>query len=127
MSLRDTLAGEFRLDVIGSAVATSSGHPATVVSLVGRLDAGSHDACEHRFAELLASGSTRIVLDCGGLTFLSSMGLGAILRLLRGVKPHGGGVAVCGAADGVRQTLMLAGLGKVLLLETDVESAARRL
>jgi anti-anti-sigma regulatory factor len=55
------------------------------------------------------------------------MGLGAILRLLRGVKPLGGGIAVSGAADSVRQTLMLAGLGKVLMLEADVEAAARRL
>lgn len=126
MSLGETLAGEFRFDVIGSAV-TTSGHPATVVSLVGRLDAGSHDACERRFGELVSAGSARIVLDCGELQFISSMGIGAILRLVRTVRPLGGGVSVCRANDAVRQTLMLAGLGKVLLLEADVESAARRL
>jgi anti-anti-sigma factor len=126
MTLGEILAGDFRVTVVGSA-ATTSGHPATVVSLVGRLEASSHDACERHFGELLSSGTTRVVLDCRELTFISSMGLGAILRLLRGVKPLGGGIAVSGAADSVRQTLMLAGLGKVLMLEADVEAAARRL
>jgi anti-sigma B factor antagonist len=126
MSLGETLAGDFRVEV-GEGPATTSGHAAIVVRLVGRLDAASHDACDRRLGELVSSGTTRFVLDCADLTFVSSMGIGALLRLLRTVKPRGGGVSVCRANDAVRQTLMLAGLGKVLLLEPDVDSAARHL
>lgn len=126
MSLGETMTGEFRFEM-GESPATTSGHPAVVVRLVGRLDASSNDGCDRRLSDLVSAGHHRIIFDCSELTFVSSMGIGTFLQVLRAVKPRGGGVSLCRTCDGVRQTLMLAGLGKVLMLEPDVESSARRL
>lgn len=126
MSPDETMTGEFRFETSESPP-TTSGHAAIVVRLVGRLDASSNAGCDRRLADLVSAGHHRFIFECSELSFVSSMGIGTFLQVLRSVKSRGGGVTLCRTCDGVRQTLMLAGLGKVLMLEPDLESSARRL
>ncbi|HWQ10093.1 MAG TPA: STAS domain-containing protein [Holophaga sp.] len=45
--------------------------------------------------ELVQSGRITILLDCGGLTYISSAGLGAIMGLIEPIREKGGDILLC--------------------------------
>jgi stage II sporulation protein AA (anti-sigma F factor antagonist) len=92
-----------------------------VVALAGKLDAGSQSAAERYLESIVAEGSTRVVLDCTELEFISSAGIRALLFLVKRVKPIGGAVSVCAARPHVRQMLEFTGLKSILSISGTVE------
>ena len=82
---------------------------ATILRVTGRLDSVTAQASQDQFVACVRAGERRLILDCGGLEYISSAGLRALLVAAKQLKPVGGRLAICGANDYVREIIELAG------------------
>jgi anti-anti-sigma factor len=83
------------------------------VKVRGRLDAYSADHAAAELDELVRAGAHRLSVDCSEVTYLSSVGIGLLLRLHRELKGLGGAFRVHSPSEPVREVL---GLAKLLPL-----------
>lgn len=98
---------------------------ALVVAPLGRVDSNSASALE---AALLAKAKEpRLIVDLGGVEYISSAGLRVFLMLARKVKESGGRLALCGLGASVKQVFDLAGFTALFVVEPGVEQALTRL
>lgn len=94
-----------------------------VLSVSGRMDAESTAAFEAQCEACIAEGIRKLVLDLGGLTYASSMGLGAIVRVANRLRDEGGEVRVCCLTGLVRQLFEITRLNHVFAPHDSLESA----
>jgi anti-sigma B factor antagonist len=98
--------------------------------LVARIDRNRFDAAfvptfRAEMDRLLEAGHDRLVLDLGGVDFMDSSGLGAVVAVLKKLGDPDRFV-VCGARGVVAKLIKLTRLDKVLRLHDDVEQALGR-
>ena len=67
------------------------------------------------------SGSVQIVLDFGALAYISSLGLGSLVKIARHVKNNGGSLCVC------RMTGLVKQVGTLLYIKTGAPPPGVRL
>lgn len=94
-----------------------------VVAVDGGLDNATSGEFTAQIDKLVEGGITRIVVDCSALTYLSSAGLGALLRLHSRMRRHGGDVRLAGVRGVVVQLLQLSKLDRLFELYPDVGQA----
>ena len=94
-----------------------------VVTLDGALDAYSYRRLESVLNELGAAERQRVVLDCDGLTYVSSAALGVLIGFSRRVMEKGGGLILAGLSPKIMGIVKLLGFHKILRIEGDVEKA----
>ncbi|MCL1635724.1 STAS domain-containing protein [Luteimonas sp. SX5] len=64
------------------------------VALAGRLDTHSYDELDRRLAPVLASDIRSLVLDLGGLEYISSAGVRSVFKARKALAARGGKVVV---------------------------------
>jgi anti-sigma B factor antagonist len=84
-----------------------------VLSPKGRLDTESAGDLELAIHECLSAGATRFLLDFGGVGYVSSAGLSAVLMLAKAVDGKGD-LKLCGLRPNVRQVFDMAGFSRML-------------
>lgn len=94
---------------------------AAIVRVEGELDAYSAPSLEDLGANLLAEGTTEIVLDLAGTTFLDSSGLRAILTLHRRIENDRGELALGNPSEPVLRLLEITGLTDHFVIRNDAE------
>lgn len=94
-----------------------------VLRVAGRMDAESTAAFEKQCEACISEGVTVLVLDLGNLTYASSMGLGAIVRIAKQLRDGGGEVRICCLTGLVRQLFEITRLNQVFPPYDSVESA----
>jgi anti-anti-sigma factor len=85
--------------------------------LGGVLDVETASAFHEHTDRLLATGVAHFTLDLRNLQYLDSAGLGALVKLLRGVKPLGGSIQLRHLQPPVREVLDLTHLDRVFSIE----------
>jgi anti-sigma B factor antagonist len=96
-----------------------------VMEVSGRLD---NDTSQFFFDCLqgeIEEGNRRVVLDCSDLTFLSSMGIGTLIRAQSRLKQRGGTVKLAAVQGVVADVLRVVHLDRLLDLYPDVDSAVK--
>lgn len=93
------------------------------VSITGSVKMGAPAELEELLAGLLAAGTTRIVVDLSGVSFLNSKLLDTLVRISARIDPRAGGIAVLTSQTYVRHMLEVTESGGVLLLEDDRDAA----
>jgi stage II sporulation protein AA (anti-sigma F factor antagonist) len=97
-----------------------------IVSPTGRVDSLTAPALRAALATLDAAGERRIVIDLGGVTYISSAGLGVLFSLAKRMRETGGALALCSLGDQVRRVFELAGyLQHFTVAATRAEAVAR--
>jgi anti-sigma B factor antagonist/stage II sporulation protein AA (anti-sigma F factor antagonist) len=96
-----------------------------VLRLKGRLDALALPILEKLLQERIDTGKNKILLDFGGIDYLSSAGMRLLLSVTKKLKQIGGKMVVCSIADNVMQIIRLAGFDHILTLH-DIEATALR-
>ena len=104
-------------------IATRTHEGRTVVELVGRLDATTAADLEKHCADLVEQGVGKIALDLTRVDYLSSAGLRSILTVAKRLKGLGGGLAVGGTRGMVKEVFAISGLGALMPVADDLESA----
>ena len=94
-----------------------------VLRVTGRMDAENSQAFETHCESCISEGVTMLVLDLGDLTYVSSMGLGAIVRVAKQLRDGGGEVRICCLTGLVRQLFEITRLNHVFPTHDSVESA----
>lgn len=94
-----------------------------VLRVAGRMDAESTPTFEAQCESCIAEGFNSLVLDLSDLAYVSSMGLGAIVRVAKQLRDDGGEVRVCCVTGLVRQLFEITRLNHVFPPHDSVESA----
>jgi anti-sigma B factor antagonist len=97
-----------------------------VLHLSGKLNMVSAPAVRERIAGLVGDGSSRLVVDLGGVPFLDSSGLGALIAGLKGARQAGGDLRIATPSEQTRLVLRLTNMDRVLTpYDTPEEAFAR--
>lgn len=94
-----------------------------VLRVTGRMDAENAAAFEKECERCVAEGHTKLVIDLGELAYVSSMGLGAIVKIAKQLRDRGGEVRICCLNGLVRQLFEITRLNHVFPPYESVESA----
>jgi len=98
----------------------------SVMHCGGSLDADSIAAFKKVAYDLVDKGSVRLVVDCTNLTFVDSMGLGALISLLRRVRQRQGDVKVAALTDDVKTIFEITRLHRLFEVSADLNTAIKR-
>jgi anti-sigma B factor antagonist len=79
-----------------------------VVELAGELDANTSPAAQQQILPLAVE-NARILLDMGGVSFMSSAGLRLLLSTYRQVATQKGTVALAGLSEDLKDTMSMTG------------------
>jgi anti-sigma B factor antagonist len=94
-----------------------------VVTPRGRLNMVAARQLRQILADLVDSGSSRVVVDLAETTFLDSSGLGALIGGLKAARQGGGDLRITGPTPTVMAVLELTNLDKLLRPRASVASA----
>jgi anti-sigma B factor antagonist len=94
-----------------------------VLSADGGLNADTADTFVHELESLVDAGLTRIIVDCTKLEYISSYGVGVLLRLHKKLKPHGGDVKIAAARSMVLRAMTVLRMGAIFDIYEDVDRA----
>lgn len=84
-----------------------------ILSLEGYLDAHTAPEFEKAVQHEVDSGNTRIIADCGNLTYISSAGLGVFMSFIEDIRAAGGDLKICGLQPKVAQVFEILGFESI--------------
>ena len=94
-----------------------------IVRLSGSLDMYSFPRLEGHLHALFHEGQYYVVLDCGGLDYVGSAGLGALIGFAKEAREHNGDVRLLNVPDRIYKIIELLGFTKVLRVHNTEEDA----
>ena len=80
----------------------------TVVRLDGEINSGTAEMVQESLLELVEPGG-KIALEMSGVTYISSVGLRALLLLYREISHQDGRIVLCGLTEMVYDTMFITG------------------
>jgi anti-anti-sigma factor len=98
-----------------------------VFELRGYIDAHTVIEFEKAVNAVIDSGTSRIILDISGLSYISSAGIGAMMGLARRLSQHGGDLALLNPTPKVFAILEGLGFTKIFKIATSEPEAVQRL
>jgi len=98
----------------------------TILSLAGFLDAHTAPEFETAVEQEIEGGHRKLIVDCAGLTYISSAGLGVFMSFLEELRENGGDIKICGPSPKVLQVFEILGFPAIFDMLPDVPAAVRR-
>lgn len=89
-----------------------------IIAITGRLDALTAPEAEAVLNRAVDEGASRLVIDLGGLEYISSAGLRVLVATGKRVGRENGKMVLCELHDGVREVFEISGLLFVLTVAT---------
>jgi len=97
-----------------------------VLKVNGKLDAVISPSLEQAACKLISSGSSKLLLDMGDVSYVSSAGLRMLLSIKKQMKAVPGRFVVCNLRSEVLEVLKICGFDHVLDIATTKEEALRQ-
>lgn len=97
-----------------------------IVKLSGRLDAASTPLVEKKL-EKLQETSTKLLIDFGGVHYLSSAGMRLLLSTSKKLKAKKGSIAFYGMGPEVMEIIKIAGFDRILPIFAKKDEALKAL
>ena len=94
-----------------------------ILAADGGLNAGTADQFVAELERLIDAGVTKIIVDCSALDYISSYGLGVLVRLHRRLSQRGGDIKLAGINSMVVKLLSLTRLDQLFGIYPDVNRA----
>ena len=94
-----------------------------ILSADGGLNADTAGEFVGQLERMVDAGVTKIIVDCTRLEYISSYGVGVLVRLHNRLAQHGGDVKIAAARSMVLQALTLLRMGKLFEIYPDVNQA----
>ncbi|HTS28853.1 MAG TPA: STAS domain-containing protein [Bryobacteraceae bacterium] len=108
------------------AVARSREGDISLLALQGYLDAHTAPQFEKAIEEEIQGGRYRIVVNCAGLTYISSAGLGVFMSFIEDVRAANGDIKICSVTDNVYQVFEILGFPTLFDILADQPAALQR-
>ncbi len=104
-------------------VITEQYEDVAIVRLNGELDAATSPVADEAMCEALNNTSRAVLIDCGGLTYISSAGLGAVLSTLHDCNNKSVQLLVYGLRPKIQSVFKVLGLEKIIpIVATEQEA-----
>lgn len=100
---------------------------ATVVKIIGRMDAVTAPEFEKVLKELIDGGEARFVVDFKTLDYISSAGLRVLLAIAKLLKGKGGQVCFANVEGTVKEVFDISGFGSIFRMHGSVAGALAEL
>lgn len=84
-----------------------------IIQVSGILDGINGGQLRRTIDETLKAGTRIILVDCTGVEFMDSSGLGALVVALKQTKMSGGQLSLCGINDQIKMLLELTHMNKM--------------
>ena len=94
-----------------------------VISLTGPIKTPDHPLLQRKLLDIIETGQKMIVLDCTGLTYISSSGLRIWLVALKKLTATGGQLRIAGLQDTVREVFVIAGFTSIFSIYATLDEA----
>jgi len=94
-----------------------------VVAATGEVDVYTAPALDAEITGLLQGGSSRLVVDLTGVSFLDSTGLGVLVKGLKSARDAGGSMHLVVTSERIRKIFDITGLDASLPLHDTVDDA----
>lgn len=94
-----------------------------VIKIEGYLDAHTAPQFEDAIQQELEAGNTRIVVDCSGLTYISSAGLGVFMSFIEEIRERGGDIKLACITPKVYQVFEVLGFPALFDIVDTVDAA----
>jgi anti-anti-sigma factor len=94
-----------------------------VLAVSGRMDAENSPQFDQQCRASIADGTTRLVVDLGELTYVSSMGLRSFVSVAKTLHDKGGALRLCRLHGLVKQVFEITGLLQTFSVYESVEAA----
>jgi serine/threonine-protein kinase RsbW len=95
-----------------------------IVSAAGRIDAATAPELERTIRNVIADGSSQVIVDLHEVSFLSSSGLRTLLLLARELRRKSGDLVLCSLQPQVAEVFHLTGFDQIFQLHHTREEAA---
>lgn len=87
------------------------------IAISGEIDLFAAPDFKSRLYEAVGEGNSDVVLDCSGLSYIDSTGLGILLGALKRVRQNNQQVYVRNLKDNIRKLFRITGLDRAFNLE----------
>ena len=94
-----------------------------ILTLNGFLDAHTAPDFEKVIQQEVDAGQTRLIADCGELTYISSAGLGVFMSFIEDIRDAGGDLKICNLTPKVAQVFEILGFPALFDIVTGVGDA----
>ncbi len=95
----------------------------TTLSITGEVDASSSIQLDEALGEVVNHGAPGILIDCSGLSYISSAGLGVFMSYIEDIKTKNLRMALFGLNEKVKNVFDILGLDQLLTLVNTKEEA----
>ena len=95
-----------------------------VLYLSGYIDTYNSNFFQKRVSRAVEAGFIRLIFNCGGLTYVSSTGIGSFTAFLKQVKPKGGDVVLLEVQPRVFEVFQLLGFAQFFTIRDTLDDAA---
>lgn len=99
----------------------------SVVIPSGRLDFGAAASFQSELEKALAARPAGIIIDCGGLEYVSSAGLRVFLLVAREAKRAAVALAVCSLKPAVKEVFHVSGFNQMIAVCADRAAALAKM
>ena len=94
-----------------------------ILSADGGLNADTAADFVQQLEALIDEGVKQMIIDCSKLTYISSYGIGVLIRLHNRLAKHGGDVKIAAPQSFVLQAMNVTRLGRIFEIYPDVNQA----
>jgi stage II sporulation protein AA (anti-sigma F factor antagonist) len=94
-----------------------------IVRVKGRMDAVTAPDFETKCASLMEQGESTFIVDFGGLEYISSAGLRALLVVAKKLKSSSGAISFCSLTPAVERVFSISGFGSMFSLHDSLQNA----
>ncbi|WP_292522111.1 STAS domain-containing protein [Methanoculleus sp.] len=94
-----------------------------IITVRGRLDAGSSEKAEERINRVLDAGGTNLLINLCDLDYISSSGLRVLLAALKRLKRDGGALRIACNNPQILEVFTMAGFHRIFSLSSDEATA----
>lgn len=98
---------------------------AIMVSIEGRIIYETEKDFKETISGLLKNDKNRIVLDCSGLSYINSAGLGVLINLLKSSKAQGGDIRLAGLNPDIRELFEITNLNHIFSIFKTSDEAVK--
>lgn len=94
-----------------------------IFTIEGRLDSKTSPELDEKVTSALENGVVKVIMDFGGLHYISSAGLRVILKTEKRLKSREGAVILCAMQEYVREVFEIAGFDSILQIVPTLDDA----
>jgi anti-sigma B factor antagonist len=94
-----------------------------VIAVNGDLDADTFRRLQDRLEQMIVEGEKTIVLDCSHLGYISSAGLGVLMKIVKEIRKTGGDLSLAHLSEKIHNIVNVLGFSKVIQVFSTVEEA----